>query len=148
MLTLAFHIRILFSGMGSNKPTNKLVVQKVFEMRVAGDSAAKIGRFFNHSDRWALNILYSLESFSPIVMNKRGMKRKTTEEEDKLIVQKGREQFCAPVRVVLSQLNSPIKKKISRQTTGRRFGGKGARTVKAAKNQLTPQHKKSRNFEF
>ena len=38
-------------------------------------------------------------------MNKRGMKRKTTEEEDKLIVQKGRKQFYAPVRVVLSQLN-------------------------------------------
>ena len=107
MLNLAFHIRILFSDMGNNKPTDKLVVQKVFETYAAGDSAAKIARFFNHSDRWALNILktYSLESFSPIVMNKRGMKRKTTEEEDKLIVQKGREQFCAPVRVVLSQLN-------------------------------------------
>ena len=29
--------------------------------------------------------------------------------------------FCAPVRVVLSQLNSPMRKKISHQTAGRRF---------------------------
>ena len=80
-------------------------------MHAAGDSAAKIGRFFNHSDRWALNILktYSLELFSATVMNKRTMKTKTTEEEDKLIVQKEREQFCAPVRVVLSQLNLYLK---------------------------------------
>ena len=131
VLNLAFHIRILFSDMGNDKLTDKLVVQKVFEMHAAGDSAAKRGRFFNHSDRWALNILktYSLESFSPIVMNKRGMKRKTTEEEDKLIVQKGREQFCAPVRVVLFHLNLPIYKKISRQTAGRRLREAGARTV-------------------
>ena len=44
MLNLAFHIRILFSDMGSSKPTDKLVVQKVFEMHAAGDSAAKITR--------------------------------------------------------------------------------------------------------
>ena len=44
VLNLAFHIRILFSDMGNNKPTDKLVVQKVFEMHAAGDSAAKIAR--------------------------------------------------------------------------------------------------------
>ena len=119
MLNLAFHIRILFSDMGNNEPADTLVVQKVFEMHAAGDSAAKIGRFFNHFDHWALNILktYSLESFSPIVMNKRGMKRKTTEEEDKLIVQKGRKQFYAPVRVVLSQLNQKENQPPDRRET-------------------------------
>ena len=36
--------------MGSNKPINKAIVQKVFEMRAAGDSASKIGSFF-HRER-------------------------------------------------------------------------------------------------
>ena len=109
--------------MGNNNPIDKAIVQKVFEMRAAGDSASKIGLFFHHSDRWTRHVLntYSPEAFSPFVVKKRGMKRKTTEEEDELIVQKGREQFCAPVRVVLALLNSPIKKKISRQTAARCF---------------------------
>ena len=46
VLNLPFHIRILFSDMGNNKPTDKLVVQKVFEMHAAGDSAAKIARSY------------------------------------------------------------------------------------------------------
>ena len=44
VLNLAFHIRILFSDMGNNKPTDQLVVQKVFEMHAAGDSAVKIAQ--------------------------------------------------------------------------------------------------------
>ena len=40
VLNLAFHIRILFSDMGNNN----FVVQKVFEMHAAGDSAANIAR--------------------------------------------------------------------------------------------------------
>ena len=35
---------IPFSDMGNNKPTDKLAMQKVFEMHAAGDSAAKITR--------------------------------------------------------------------------------------------------------
>ena len=45
MLNLDFHIRTLLSDMGNNKPTDKLVVQMVFEMHAAGDSAAKIAQF-------------------------------------------------------------------------------------------------------
>ena len=76
----------LFISMGKNKPTSTVVVQKVFEMSVAGDSPMKIGLFFDRSRRWARNILtnYSPESFSPIVIKKRGPERKTTEEEDEL----------------------------------------------------------------
>ena len=72
--------------MGNNKPTSTVVVQKVFEMSVVGDSPRKIGLFFDRSRRWARNILtnYSPESFSPIVIKKRGPERKTTEEEDEL----------------------------------------------------------------
>ena len=33
--------------MGNNKPIDKAIVQKVFEMRAAGDSASKIGSFFH-----------------------------------------------------------------------------------------------------
>ena len=101
--------------MGKNKPTSTVVVQKVFEMSVAGDSPMKIGLFFDRSRRWARNTLtnYSPESFSVIVIKKRGPERKTTEEEDEIIVKKGREKFCAPVRAVLAELNSPIKKKIT-----------------------------------
>ena len=99
---------------GKNKPTSTVVVQKVFEMSVAGDSPRKIGLFFDRSRRWARNILtnYSPESFSSIVIEKRDPERKTTEEEDEIIVKKGREKFCAPVRAVLAELNSHIKKKI------------------------------------
>ena len=119
--------------MGKNKPTSTVVVQKVFEMSVVGDSPRKIGLFFDRSRRWARNILtnYSPESFSPIVIKKRGPERKTTKEEDEIIVKKGREKFCAPARAVLVELNSPIKKKISRQTADRRLREGGVRTVKA-----------------
>ena len=70
-----------------------------------GDSPKKIGFFFHRSRRWAQNILknYSSESFSPLVVKKRGPKRKTTEEEDQLMMQKGREKLCAPVRVLLGE---------------------------------------------
>ena len=72
----------------------------------------------------------------------RGPERKTTKEQDEIIVKKGREKFCAPVRAVLVELNSPIKKKISRQTADRqkkisrqtadrRLQEAGVRTVKA-----------------
>ena len=79
--------------MGKNKPTSTVVVQKVFEIIVVGDSPRKIGLFFDRSRRWARNILtnYSPESFSPIVIKKRGQDRKTTEEEDEIIVKRGRE---------------------------------------------------------
>ena len=74
--------------MGNNKPIDKAIVQKVFEMRAAGDSTFKIGSFFHHSGRWTRHILstYSPEAFSPFVVRKRGKKRKTTKEEDELIV--------------------------------------------------------------
>ena len=102
-------------------------------MSVAGDSPRKIGLFFDRSRRLARNILtnYSPESFSPIVIKKRGPERKTTEEEDEIIVKKGPEKFCAPVRAVVAELNSPIKKKINRQTADRRLREGGVRTVKA-----------------
>ena len=47
----------LFISMGKNKPTSTVVVQKVFEMSVVGDSPRKIGLFFDRSRRWARNIL-------------------------------------------------------------------------------------------
>ena len=74
--------------MGNNKPIDKAIVQKVFEMHAAGDSASKIGSFCHHSAQWTRHVLntYSPEAFSPFVVKKRGMKRKTTEEEDELIV--------------------------------------------------------------
>ena len=59
-------------------------------------------------------------------------------------MKKGREKFCAPVRAVLAELNSPIKKKISRQTADRRLREAGARTAKAVKDQLTDTHKTAR----
>ena len=88
--------------MGNNKPTSTVVVQKVFEMSVAGDSPMKIDLFFDRSRRWARNTLtnYSPESFSPIAIKKRCPESKTSEEEDELIVKKGRKKFCALVRAV------------------------------------------------
>ena len=38
--------------MGNNKPTDKLVVKKVFEMHAAGDSAAKIARSYPFENVW------------------------------------------------------------------------------------------------
>ena len=69
------------------------MVQKTVERRSAGADSTKTGLFFQHSRRWASNILQSdsPESFPPLIVK--------TEEEDKQIVQKGREQFCA-VRAV------------------------------------------------
>ena len=129
--------------MGSHKPADKLIVQKVFEMIAAGNSPRQIGLFFTRSRGWVRNILehYSWESFSPIVLKKRGPERRTTKEEDQLIIQKGRETFCAPVRAILAKLNSPIKKKISYRTAARRFREAGARTVRTVKDQLMETHK-------
>ena len=59
-------------------------------------------------------------------------------------MKKGREKFCAPVRAVLAELNSPIKKKISREIADRRLREAGARTVWAVKDQLTDAHRKAR----
>ena len=47
----------LFISMGKNKPTSTVVVQKVFEMSVVGDSPRKMGLFFDRSPPWARNIL-------------------------------------------------------------------------------------------
>ena len=77
-------------------------------------------------------------------MKNRGPQRKTTTVEDQLIIKKAREKAHAPVRVVLGDLNSPIKKQISRRTAARRLNEAGARTLKAVNDQLTPQHKKAR----
>ena len=101
--------------MGKNSPIDKLVVRKVFEMSAAGNSHVQIGDFFHRSRRWAQNVLtnYSVESCSPISVKNRGPQRKTTTVEDQLIIKKAREKAHAPVRVVLGDLNSPIKKKIS-----------------------------------
>ena len=54
--------------MGSNKPINRRVVQKVFEMSAAGESRSTVGAFFHRSRRQAQHALrnYSSESFSPI----------------------------------------------------------------------------------
>ena len=51
--------------MGHNKPIDKRVVQKVFEMSAAGESRSTVGAFFHHSRRSAQHFLrnYSSESF-------------------------------------------------------------------------------------
>ena len=118
--------------MVNNRDIDKLIVQKVFEMSQAGNSHTEIGDFFHRSRRWAQNILhnYSKETFSPVSVKKRGPQRKTTQEEDQLIIQKAREKAHAPVRAVLGELNSPIKKKISRRTAARRLSDAGARMQK------------------
>ena len=89
--------------MVNNRDIDKLIVQKVFEMSQAGNSHTEIGDFFHRSRRWAQNILhnYSKETFSPVSVKKRGPQRKTTQEEDQLIIQKAREKAHAPVRAVL-----------------------------------------------
>ena len=96
--------------MGNNKPIDKRVVQKVFEMSAAGESRSTVGALFHRSRRLAQHVLrnYSSESFSPISVKNRGPERKTTRVEDQLIVQKGREKAHAPVRAVLAELNFPI----------------------------------------
>ena len=92
--------------MVNNRDIDKLIVQKVFEMSQAGNSHTEIGDFFHRSRRWAQNILhnYSKETFPPVSVKKRGPQRKTTQEEDQLIIQKAREKAHAPVRAVLGQL--------------------------------------------
>ena len=74
--------------MVNNRDIDKLIVQKVFEMSQAGNSHTEIGDFFHRSRRWAQNILhnYSKETFSPVSVKKRGPQRKTTQEEDQLII--------------------------------------------------------------
>ena len=132
--------------MGNNKPIDKLIVQKVFEMIRADKSHSQIADFFHHSRQWVQHVLanYSPKSCSPISVRNRGPRRKTTREEDQLIIQKAREKAHAPVRAVLGELNSPTKKKISRRTAARRLNEAGARTLKAVKDQLTSKHKAAR----
>ena len=103
--------------MSINRPIDKLIVQKVFEMIKAGKSHSQIGDFFHHTRQWVQHLLtnYSPTSCSPVSVRNRGPRRKTTREEDQLIIQKAREKAHAPVRAVLGELSSPIKKKISRR---------------------------------
>ena len=93
--------------MVNNRDIDKLIVQKVFEMSQAGNSHTEIGDFFHRSRRWAQNILhnYSKETFSPVSVKKRGPQHKTTQEEDRLIIQKAREKAHAPVRAVLGEFD-------------------------------------------
>ena len=76
-------------------------------MSAAGESRSTVGAFFHRSRRWAEHILrnYSSESFSPVSVKNCEPERKTTREEDQLIVQKGREKAHAPVRAVLAEEN-------------------------------------------
>ena len=64
---------------------------------------------------------YSPKSCSPISVRNRGPRRKTTREEDQLIIQKAREKAHAPVRAVLGELNSPTKRKMVRKWWEQRF---------------------------
>jgi len=41
--------------MGINRPIDKLIVQKVFEMIKAGKSHSQIGDFFHHTRQWVLS---------------------------------------------------------------------------------------------
>ena len=85
--------------MGNNKPIDKLIVQKVFEMIRADKSHSQIADFFHRSRQWVQHVLanYSPKSCSPISVRNRGPRRKTR-EEDQLIIQKAREKAHAPVR--------------------------------------------------
>ena len=123
ILNSASLVTKLFSSMGINRPIDKLIVQKVFEMIKAGKSHSQIGDFFHHTRQWVQHLLtnYSPTSCSPVSVRNRGPRRKTTREEDQLVIQKAREKAHAPVRAVLGELNSPIKKKISRRTAARRL---------------------------
>ena len=131
--------------MGKNDTTDRQIVQKVFDMRSSGDSKSNIGRFFHHSRQWIDHILktYSSETFPPIVVNQRGVKRKTLEHEDSIIVQKARENFRFLVRRILAELKFPqqnctpplLKTDISRQTVDRQLREAGARTVSACSHQ-------------
>ena len=114
---------------------------KVLNHPQVGGGGPKIDVFWN---RHLWMTPYSSESFSPISVKNREPERNTTREEDQLKAQKGREKARAPERAVLAELNSSIKKKISRRTAARRLAEVGARTQKAAKDQLTPLHKKAR----
>ena len=59
--------------MVNNRDIDKLIVQKVFEMRQAGNSHTENGDYFHRSRRWAQNILhnYSKETFSPVSVKTR-----------------------------------------------------------------------------
>ena len=50
-LNLALFLRNLYKIMGNNTSIDKLVVQKLFEMHAAGDSAAKIAEFFHRTTK-------------------------------------------------------------------------------------------------
>ena len=99
ILNSASLVTKLFSSMGINRPIDKLIVQKVFEMIKAGKSHSQIGDFFHHTRQWVQHLLtnYSPTSCSPVSVRNRGPRRKTTREEDQLIIQKAREKAHAPV---------------------------------------------------
>ena len=72
--------------MGINKTVDTVIVRKVLEMRSAGQKKTKIGEFFCHTRQWADYVLlnYSSETFRALFANKRGVKRKTSTEEDEI----------------------------------------------------------------
>ena len=140
--------------MGINKTVDTVIVRKVFEMRSAGQKKTKNGDVFCHTHQWADRVLlnYSSETFRPLIANKRGVKRKTSTEEDEMIVQVGRKLFRDPVWKVLAELNRPdqtpekplVKATVSSRTIARPLKEAGARTVKAVKDELTEHHKQAR----
>ena len=59
--------------MGINRPIDKLIVQKVFEMIKAGKSHSQIGDCFHHTRQWVQHLLtnYSLTSCSLVSVRNR-----------------------------------------------------------------------------
>ena len=99
ILNSASLVTKLFSSMGINRPIDKLIVQKVFEMIKAGKSHSQIGDFFHHTRQWVQHLLtnYSPTSCSPVSVRNRGPRRKTTREEDQLIIQKAdQKEYALP----------------------------------------------------
>ena len=45
-LNFAFLVNTLFPRMGNDKPIDKRVIQKVFEMSAAGENRSAVGAFF------------------------------------------------------------------------------------------------------
>ena len=129
-------------------PIDPDVVKSVFKRRLQGHSQNHIAREFSKSRKCIKHILRSHNPQNGELLDrkKRGRKRKTTIEEDDIIVRFGKELADSPITKVTARINEgdEVQAKISRGTVQRRLKQAGAKTVTAVSDDLTEVQKKNR----
>ena len=124
------------------------IVKCLFHLRSKGRSYQQIADEFGKSKSWVQHVMVAYDSSTCQLRKKkkRGVKRKTTQEEDAVIVRYGKELADSPISEVAARVNesNELQSVVSWDIVQRRLKEGGARTVTAVADEFTDEHMRNR----